>query len=92
VTLSEIMTIAGVLLSAGAALERMRRIENSNRSQGQRIGRLEAQVTELATEKRVRAELEGRRPAPPAAPRPHRALGAPFESHVLVPRGEDPDR
>jgi hypothetical protein len=85
-TFSEIMTIAGVLLSAGAALERMRRIENSNRSQGQRIGALEAQVTVITTERRLLAELEHRRP--PA--RPHRALGAPFETQVLVP-SEDPE-
>jgi hypothetical protein len=72
---TELLALGGVLLSAGAALERMRRIEGSNKSQGERIGRLEDLVTELRTERRVLEGLERR----PSTPRPHRALGAPAD-------------
>jgi hypothetical protein len=80
-TLTEIFTVAGVLVSAGAALERMRRLENSNRDQGRRIGAVEGLVRELLGERR---QLE--------RSRPHRPLGAPFETHVLTttpPRDEE---
>jgi hypothetical protein len=83
VTLSELLTLGGVLISAGAALERMRRLENSNRDQGRRIGALEKE--EIPTLQRKLEKLEwlvqlGQ--APPAPPRPHRPIGA--------PPGEDP--
>jgi hypothetical protein len=78
VTVTEILTIGGVLVSAGAALERMRRLENSNRDQGRRIGAVEGLVRELLGERR---QLE--------RARPHRPLGAPFETHVLTPTPRD---
>jgi hypothetical protein len=84
-TLGEVLTLGGVLLSAGAALERMRRLENSNRDQGRRIGQLEKDQIPRLERKVEKLELIVHLQVAPPPARPHRPLGGPFETHVLTP-------